>query len=136
MGFYRIVSCEESSLREGFFSRRSNLTTIATSVRFKIASFLAMTTFLLKSVNGSVVEGYCQKNIIIIWVWRAVSVQLFWFLSRFPFYFACGFVFTLIGSRWLVGWCYFWLGAYLPLIFSLKISPLRVAPVEMTIFRL
>ena len=44
-GFFAVIGCEESSLREGFFSRRSNLTTIATSVRFKIASFLAMTTF-------------------------------------------------------------------------------------------
>ena len=35
-----------SSLREGFFSRRSNLTTIASSERFKIASCLAMTIFL------------------------------------------------------------------------------------------
>jgi hypothetical protein len=35
-----------SSLREGFFSRRSNLTTIASSERFKIASYLAMTIFL------------------------------------------------------------------------------------------
>jgi hypothetical protein len=33
-----------SSLREGFFSRRSNLTTIAISMRFRIASYLAMTT--------------------------------------------------------------------------------------------
>jgi hypothetical protein len=51
-----------ASLREGFFSRRSNLTTIATSMRFRIASYLAsdsyrMTTALLEPVNGSVVEG-------------------------------------------------------------------------------
>jgi hypothetical protein len=45
-----------SSLREGFFSRRSNLTTIASSLRFRIASYLAMTTALLEPVNGSVVE--------------------------------------------------------------------------------
>jgi len=45
-------------LREGFFSRRSNLTTIATSARIKIASFLAMTAILLESVNGSVVEDH------------------------------------------------------------------------------
>ncbi len=51
--FFAVVGCEESSLREGSFSRRSNLTTIATSVRIKIASFLAMTTILLESVNGS-----------------------------------------------------------------------------------
>jgi hypothetical protein len=51
-----------ASLRESFFSRRSNLTTIATSMRFRIASYLAsdsyrMTTALPEPVNGSVVEG-------------------------------------------------------------------------------
>jgi hypothetical protein len=52
--FFALIGCEESSLREGFFSRQpvpnfreSNLTTIATSLLIKIASFLAMTTFLL-----------------------------------------------------------------------------------------
>ncbi|CAH0136747.1 hypothetical protein SRABI36_02495 [Pedobacter sp. Bi36] len=66
-----VIGREESSLREGFFSRRSNLTTIATSVRIKIihffscfkgvheltfvrlSSFLAMTTLLKRSVIGS-----------------------------------------------------------------------------------
>jgi hypothetical protein len=42
-------------MREGFFSRQSNPTTIATSVRFKIASCLAMTTLRLEPVNGNVV---------------------------------------------------------------------------------
>ncbi|MDQ0967730.1 hypothetical protein QFZ20_003133 [Flavobacterium sp. W4I14] len=51
--FKRLNPLQVSSLREGFFSRRSNLTTIATSVRIKIASCLAMTTFLGRSVNGS-----------------------------------------------------------------------------------
>ena len=45
-------------MREGFISRRSNLTTIATSARIKIASFLAMTAFLLESVNGTVLEDH------------------------------------------------------------------------------
>jgi hypothetical protein len=50
-----------ASLREGFFSRRSNLTTIATSMRFRIASYLAsdsyrMTTALLELVNGSLLK--------------------------------------------------------------------------------
>jgi len=36
-----------SSLRGGFFSRGSNLTTIAKSVRFKIASCLALTDFFI-----------------------------------------------------------------------------------------
>ena len=43
---HRLQRGGESSLREGFFSPRSNLTTIATSMRIKIASCLEMTTFL------------------------------------------------------------------------------------------
>jgi len=57
--FNQLIVLEESSLREGFFSRQpaptfrgSNLKTIANSMCFKIASCLAMTTFLIRSVNG------------------------------------------------------------------------------------
>jgi len=39
-----------------FFSRLSNLTTIATSMRFKIRACAGMTIILLKSVNCSVAE--------------------------------------------------------------------------------
>ena len=56
-----LCSGEESSLREGFFSRRSNLTTIANSVRFKIASCLAMTTFLIRTVIDSL-----SKDLLIL----------------------------------------------------------------------
>ncbi len=42
-----------SSLRGGFFSRGSNLTTTATSMSFKIASCLAMTDFLFCQSNSS-----------------------------------------------------------------------------------
>jgi len=60
-GFLVLFAGEESSLREGFFSQRSNLTTIASSERFKIASCLVMTTFLLESVVDSVVEGQPKR---------------------------------------------------------------------------
>jgi len=39
--FFVVIGCEESSLREGFFSRRSNLTTIATCEPIKIASLFS-----------------------------------------------------------------------------------------------
>jgi len=55
-------------MREGFFSRRSNLTTIATSVRIKIASFLAMTTFLHESVNDSLSKGRLNAS---QYVWKS-----------------------------------------------------------------
>ena len=51
------ISLRHRHCDEGFFSRRSNLTTIAISVRIKIASFLAMTAFLLESVDGSLSKG-------------------------------------------------------------------------------
>ncbi len=54
--FSEILRCEASSLREGFFSRRSNLTTIATSVRIRIASFLAMTILLLEHADGNLFQ--------------------------------------------------------------------------------
>jgi len=38
-GFLALCAGEESSLRGGIFSRQSNLTTIASSERFKIASW-------------------------------------------------------------------------------------------------
>jgi hypothetical protein len=56
LNLLRLSSSDSYRMREGFFSRQSNLTTIATSVRIKIASCLAMTTFLWRSVNGSGVE--------------------------------------------------------------------------------
>ncbi len=42
-----MISRQKSSLREGFFSRRSNLTTMGYSDRCKIASYLAMTSIFL-----------------------------------------------------------------------------------------
>lgn len=50
------------SLREGFFCRRSNPTTIASSERFRIASFLAMTTLLLKSTYGNGVSRTLEST--------------------------------------------------------------------------
>jgi len=65
-----LYSGEESSLREGFFSRRSNLTTIANSVRFKIASCLIMTTVPMDSVYGSL-----SKDLLILFkVFRYFAV--------------------------------------------------------------
>ncbi len=59
--FFPVIGCEESSLREGFFSRQlvqtfrgSNLTTIATRVCFKIPAYAGMTIILLKSVDGRI----------------------------------------------------------------------------------
>jgi len=45
------------SLRHRHCEERSNLTTIAISLRLKIASFLAMTAFLLESVDDSLSKG-------------------------------------------------------------------------------
>jgi len=74
--FKRLNPLQVSSLREGFFSRRSNLTTIATSLRIKIIHFCscfkgihelasfgclrasAMTTFLGRSVIDSGVDSF------------------------------------------------------------------------------
>gem|GEM_PF-6733084 len=58
---FPVIRCEESSLREGFFSRRSNLKTLAISLRFNIPAYAGMTTILLGSVNGNVVEGSFEQ---------------------------------------------------------------------------
>jgi len=47
--FKRLNLLRLSSLREGFFSRRSNLKAIATSESFKIPACAGMTIILLKS---------------------------------------------------------------------------------------
>jgi hypothetical protein len=48
---YLLAPAISPSLRGGFFSRGSNLTTIATCMRFKVASsyLLAMTTLFIKT---------------------------------------------------------------------------------------
>ena len=69
---FPVIRCEESSLREGFFSRRSNLTTIAISLRFKIPAYAGMTTLLLGAINCSVVEGYLEQ----ISPFRFTSVEM------------------------------------------------------------